>query len=64
MPARVYGYVRVCMCVYDEFVCLWRDADNLIGRVPHLETNLLAEIGSWIDAPKVPGVLVGRKGVG
>ena len=45
-------------------MCLVRYADNLIGRVPHLETNLLAEIGSWIDAPKVPGVLVGRKGVG
>ena len=35
---------------------------NLIGRIPHLETNLLIGIGSWIDAPKVPGFLVGRRG--
>ena len=30
----------------------------------HLETNLLSGIGSWIDAPKVPGFLVGKEVVG
>ena len=51
------------MCEFAGCVCSMRVLVNLIGWMPHLETNL-TEIGLWIDALKITGFLVGTEGVG